>query len=127
MARPVRPTIKPGEATETEDIVLRTVNHLVEDMNRLADGGISPTRDLNAFTVVLDQPVFPARVKNDLRAGAPVGVVVAAARDATSQGAPPVALGGVAWTAQGDQIIIHDVAGRTNQHAYRITLLVLGV
>lgn len=99
---------------------LTKLNGFAKDVS----GGLSAVRVDFTKTVDLTTGV-PLKFKNALP-GKPTGVLVAAAQDITA-GVPgtPVALGGVAWKTDADQIAVSDVLGLTAAHKYRVTFLVL--
>lgn len=74
-------------------------------------------------TIGTDAP-FPIRIKNEIGAP-PSHVWVTRAVDVTDSRSSPVALGALAWSVSGDQIVIHDVGNLLAGRKIKATILVV--
>jgi hypothetical protein len=120
------PTLAKASGGEVEKL-FRALNQLTTYVSTALDGGFTLTSNSKAFSKAVDlNGMFPVKIANGLGAK-PLAVLVTSAMD-TTDASPgvPAALGPVAWSTTGDQVVISAVSGMTAGRKYRTTLLVLG-
>ena len=114
------PDLSTGDRT---DRLMRALNRQSQELSASLNGGLTFGEHLNATVKDATFSEFPFRVAHGLQTS-PKLVWIGWAADISGGGLSPVALGGVAWTVSGADLVVSDIGNVSTGHKYRVRLVI---